>query len=125
MTTWRETAVAQNRTLTGSLVGGLLGLAGVVALLIIEALAAMIAYVGLALWSQSFFGYLVSLSRDLLNVLTDALVYFFPDQANTAFATLLGELGPKSILLLILGLVVGALVRLVLWTVKGALRSAT
>ncbi len=115
--------MAQDRTLTGSLMAGIMTLTGVVVLLIVEALAAMIVYVGLAQWSQSFFGYLVSLSRDLLNVMTDLLIYVFPAYANTAFATLLGELGPKSILLLLLGLVVGALIRLVIWTVKGAIRS--
>ncbi|MDX2258916.1 MAG: hypothetical protein NW205_08370 [Hyphomicrobiaceae bacterium] len=110
--------MAQERTLTGTLFAGILALVGVVVMLVVEVIAAMLVYMGLSLYSQSFFGWLVSLSRDVLNLLTDLLVRFFPDQANTAFATLLGELGPKSILLLLIGLVVGAMLRPLIWGVR-------
>jgi hypothetical protein len=37
---------------------------------------------------------------------------FFAGSSSTAYASLFGELGPKSMLLLLIGLVVAAIVRL-------------
>ena len=38
-----------------------------------------------------------------------------PTLSNTAYATLLGELGPKAMLLLLVGLTVGAVIRFIAW----------
>lgn len=83
--------------------------------LIIELVVAMLVYVYLALYNLELFGSLVRLARDVLNIMIAQLEYFFPEQTNTAYATLIGELGPKSILLLLIGLTVGALIRLIGW----------
>lgn len=96
--------------------------AGVIALLMIvvifEVVVAMLAYMYLALNHIEMFGYLVGLSRDVLNLFAEQLKKFSPDFALRADTTLLGELGPKSILLLLIGLTVAAVGRLGGWIAK-------
>src|SRR5712691_3899585 len=83
----------------------------IVLLLVVELLATMLVYSYLNLYHLSTFGYLVRLARSVLDVLTGQLEYWLPVSANSAYATLIGELGPKSILLLILGLVTATVIR--------------
>jgi riboflavin transporter FmnP len=45
--------------------------------------------------------------------------------ANAAYATLIGELGPKSILLLLIGLVAGVVVRFVVRLLRRLVSRAT
>lgn len=96
--------------------------ASVIALLmivvIVEVVVAMFAYMHLALNHIETFGYLVGLSRDVLNLFADQLKKFSPDFALRADTTLLGELGPKSILLLLIGLTVSAVGRLGGWIAR-------
>ena len=87
-------------------------------LVIVEVVIAMIAYMYLALNHLETFGYLVGLSRDVLNLFADQLKQYAPEYALRADTTLLGELGPKSILLLLIGLVVSAIGRLTGWMVR-------
>jgi hypothetical protein len=86
--------------------------------LVVEMLAAMLAYAYLNIYQIDTFGYLIKLSR---NILTTMLVFFEtyapPDLANRAYATLLGEIGPKSLMLLVLGLAVSTLIRLLVWVI--------
>ncbi len=86
-----------------------------IGLLIVELVVAMLVYVYLALYNLELFGSLVRVARDVLNIMIDQMEYFFPAQTNTAYATLIGELGPKSILLLLIGLTVGAIIRMLGW----------
>jgi hypothetical protein len=86
--------------------------------LAVEAIVAMFAYMYLALNHVELFGHLVSFSRDVLNLFANQLEAWAPDFANQAYTTLLGELGPKSILLLLIGLTVGAILRLIGWTIR-------
>lgn len=79
--------------------------------LIIEVFAAMLVYIYLDLYHRSFFGDLVGLARELLVSFTTYLTNITPDFANQANTSLLGEFGAKSILLLVIGLVVSALLR--------------
>jgi hypothetical protein len=83
--------------------------------LVLEVLAAMLAYMYLNLYQIETFGYLIGLSRNLLNQFAVHLEQLSPAIANQAYATILGELGPKSILLLFIGLGVSAAIRLVIW----------
>lgn len=103
-------------------------LAGVITLLLlyvaVEVVVAMFAYMYLALNHVETFGTLISFSRDLLNLFANQLEQFSPELANRAYTTLLGELGPKSILLLLIGLIVGALGRLIGWLVRRWIHSA-
>lgn len=85
---------------------------------IFEVIVAMLAYMYLALNHVQTFGYLVGLSRDVLNLFANQLELWAPELANQAYTTLLGELGPKSILLLLIGVIVGALVRLAGWCAR-------
>jgi len=97
-------------------------LAGVITLLLlyvaVEVIVAMSAYMYLALNHVETFGTLISFSRDVLNLFANQLEQFSPELANRAYTTLLGELGPKSILLLLIGLIVGAVGRLISWMVR-------
>ncbi len=86
---------------------------------IIEAIVSMVAYMYLALNHVETFGYLVGVSRDLLNLFAQQLEQWSPDLSNQANTTLLGEFAPKSILLLLIGLIVSALGRLIGWSVRG------
>ena len=91
---------------------------------VIEVIVAMFAYMYLALNHVEIFGTLISFSRDVLNLFANQLEQFSPELANRAYTTLLGELGPKSILLLLIGLIVGALGRLISWIVRRWIQSA-
>ncbi len=92
--------------------------------LLVEVFAAMAVYMYLNLSYTNAFGYLVSLAQQLLSLFTVYLVQLFPETANRAFATILGEMGPKSILLLVMGLVVSAVVRLLIWTIAKSFEGA-
>jgi hypothetical protein len=85
---------------------------------LIEVVVAMVAYMYLALNHVETFGHLVAFSRDVLNLFANQLEQWSPDLATQAYTTLLGELGPKSILLLLIGLVVSAIGRLATWTAR-------
>lgn len=85
---------------------------------VVEVVVAMFAYMYLALNHVEIFGTLISFSRDVLNLFANQLEEFFPEFTNRAYTTLLGELGPKSILLLLIGLTVSALGRLITWLAR-------
>jgi hypothetical protein len=85
---------------------------------IVEVVVAMVAYMYLALNHVETFGHLVAFSRDVLNLFANQLEQWAPDLATQAYTTLLGELGPKSILLLLIGLAVSAIGRLATWTAR-------
>ncbi len=103
--------------------------ASVIALLmifvVVEVVVAMFAYMYLALNHIETFGYLIGLSRDVLNLFADQLKSVSPDFALRADTTLLGELGPKSILLLLIGLTVSAVGRLGGWIFRRLYARAT
>jgi hypothetical protein len=93
-------------------------LAALAVYVVVEVVVAMAAYMYLALNHMETFGHLVAFSRDVLNLFANQLEHWAPDLATQAYTTLLGELGPKSILLLLIGLVVSALGRLATWTAR-------
>jgi hypothetical protein len=90
---------------------GVGAVAYVVVLLIIELITAMLVYMYLNLYHVPTFGALVRFAKGVLDTIAGQLVYWFPGTANAAYATLIGELGPKSILLLLIGLLSGVVVR--------------
>jgi hypothetical protein len=89
--------------------------------LVVEIFLAMATYVYLNIYHPYTFGSLIRLSRSLLDGFTTYLKGFSPELANRAYATLLGELGPKSVLLLLIGLIVSALARLIIWSIRRSL----
>jgi hypothetical protein len=80
-------------------------------LLVVEVFLTMLVYTLLNWWSLNVFGALVRFSASVLEGMKSLILMVMPGQANTVYATLLGELGPKAILLLLIGLVVAAVVR--------------
>jgi hypothetical protein len=79
--------------------------------LIIEIFAAMLAYIYLDLYHRDLFGNLVGIAREILNSFTLHLTNIAPEFASQANKSLLGEFGAKSILLLVIGLLVSAVLR--------------
>lgn len=79
--------------------------------LVAEIFAAMLVYIYLDLYHRSFFGNLVGLAREILNSFTRNLTNIAPEFTNQANMSLLGEFGAKSILLLVIGLLVSAVLR--------------
>ena len=84
---------------------------GTLLLLVIEVVLTMVVYTFLNLKFLDTFGYLVRMSRTVLDWMGSLLLTLLPGSANAAYATLLGELGPKAILLLLIGLVVATIMR--------------
>lgn len=80
-------------------------------LLVAELLAAMLIYMYLNLYHVALFGHLVRDARYILDALVSQMEYWLPVSANAAYATLIGELGPKSLLLLLIGLVSAMFIR--------------
>jgi hypothetical protein len=103
--------------LFASLLRTLAGIVYVVVLLVVELIVAMLVYVYLNLYHVQTFGALVRFAKDVLDTTLGQLEYWFPQSANAAYATLVGELGPKSILLLLIGLISGVVVRFLVGTI--------
>ena len=82
-----------------------------IVLLVVEVFLTMLVYTYLNLKFLDTFGYLVRLASSVLEAMKSVLLTVVPGSANAAYATLFGELGPKAILLLLIGLVVAAIVR--------------
>lgn len=90
-----------------------LAVAYVIVLLVVELVTAMLVYIYLNLYHLDTFGALVRFAKVVLDTLIGQMEYWAPVSANVAYATLIGELGPKSILLLLIGLVAGVVVRFI------------
>lgn len=88
-------------------------LLAIVAMLIVELVLTIVVYTGLNLYNFQFFGQLVRFAGTVLETMAGLMERVFSGSANAAYASLFGELGPKSMLLLLIGLVVAAIVRLV------------
>ncbi len=116
----------EDRSLSYSFIGGIgslvMALVMSVALVFIELMAALFTYFYLAIFERERFGTLIGYAREVLNFSIGQIEMWFPAFTNAANATLIGELAPKSMLLLLIGLVVGALIRLLLWMVSRVVR---
>jgi hypothetical protein len=99
------------RILLITLLQTVLAVVSVSVLLLAELLTAMLVYIYLNLYHLATFGYLVRLSRSVLDVIAGQLDYWLPKSSNVVYATLIGELGPKSILLLLIGLLSAFVIR--------------
>ena len=98
-------------------------LARFVGMVLLELILAIAIYTYLALSHLETFGWLVKLSKDILDMLIAWMEFLMPELANRAYATLLGELGPKAMLLLLTGLIAGALFRLIVWLISAAMNA--
>ncbi|HFB2048516.1 MAG: hypothetical protein HRT83_03735 [Hyphomicrobiaceae bacterium] len=88
----------------------------------LELVLAVFVYTYLATFDLQTFSRLVKISKDILDFLITRMEIFLPEITNSAYATLIGELDPKSMLLLLTGLVMGAFFRLFVWLIS-ALRT--
>lgn len=103
--------------LVGRVIGGVIGVIG---LLILELVATMLVYTWLNLYRlDTTFGWLVRLSKSVLDIWASQLDVWFKGSSNAAYGTLFGELSPKAILLLLIGLVVGTLMRGLIKLIRG------
>jgi hypothetical protein len=121
--------MSEDRSLSYSFIGGIgslvMALVMSVVLVFIELMAALFTYFYLAIFEREWFGTLIGYAREVLNFSIGQIEIWFPAFTNAANATLIGELAPKSMLLLLIGLVVGALIRLLLWMVGRVVRMVT
>ncbi len=121
--------MSREHSLSYSFVSGIVGIAVAlltsVVLLFVELMAALFTYFYLAIYERELFGSLIGTAREVLNFSIGQIEFWFPSFTNAANATLIGELAPKSMLLLLIGLVVGAIIRLALWMVSRVVRMAT
>lgn len=121
--------MSEDRSLSYSFIGVLgalvMALVTSVILVFVELMAALFTYFYLAMFEREWFGTLIGYSREVLNFCIGQIELWFPAFSNAANATLIGELAPKSMLLLLIGLVVGALIRLLLSIVGRLLRAVT
>lgn len=88
------------------------------ALVVVELMAALLTYFYLANYDRELFGALVGYAKSALDFCVGQLEFWVPSFSNAANATLVGELSAKAMLLLIIGLVVGAVIRFTLWLVS-------
>ena len=86
-------------------------IAEILILLLVELVAAMLIYIYLNLYHVTLFGQLVRDARYVLDALVSQMEYWLPISSNSAYATLIGELVPKSLLLLLIGLVSAMVIR--------------
>jgi hypothetical protein len=104
--------------LLASVLRTILSVLQVIVLLVVELVVAMLVYGYLNLYHVETFGALVRLAKSVLDAVLAQLDYWFPLSANAAYATLVGELGPKSILLLLIGLISGVAVRFLVRSIR-------
>lgn len=121
--------MSADRSLSFSFFGAigslLMAIVTAVVLVFIELMAALFTYFYLAIFEREWFGTLIGYSREVLNFSIGQIELWFPAFTNAANATLIGELAPKSMLLLLIGLVVGAVIRLLLWMLTRMVRAVT
>lgn len=101
----------QRGSLVGSVGGASVSLIGAMLLLAVELIVTMLVYTYLNLKHVETFGWMVRQADVLRSVLAAQLEFWLPSSSNAAYATLIGELGPKAILLLVIGLLVGTVLR--------------
>ncbi|MFT3730005.1 MAG: hypothetical protein QM780_01080 [Hyphomicrobium sp.] len=93
-----------------------------VVLLVVELILTILVYTALNVYSFEFFGELVRFAGGVLDALAGLVERFFSGSSSTAYASLFGELGPKSMLLLLIGLAVAAIVRLLTSLIRALTR---
>lgn len=87
-------------------------------LLIVELILTLLVYIGLNNSSLELFGWLVRMAGSVLDVTVSLFERLFAGSANAAYASVFGELGPKAMLLLLIGLFVAAVVRVITGLVR-------
>jgi hypothetical protein len=92
-------------------------LARVAFMVVLELFSALLIYMYLAVYNRELFASLIRFSNWVLNASIKPTLALFPELEGQAYLTLVGELAPKAMLLLLIGLTVGAFYRLAGWLV--------
>jgi hypothetical protein len=87
----------------------------VAVMVVLELFSALLTYMYLAVFNRDLFATLIQFSDWVLNASIKPTLALFPALEGQAYLTLIGELAPKAMLLLLIGLSVGALFRLLAW----------
>ena len=90
----------------------------VAVMVVLELFSALLIYMYLAVYDRDLFASLIQFSDWVLNASVKPTLALFPELEGQAYLTLVGELAPKAMLLLLIGLSVGAVFRLVAWLVR-------
>lgn len=94
-------------------------LVGTVILLVVELITTVLVYTSLNIYNFELFGKLVRFAGEVLETMSTFVSNVFAGAtADSAYASLFGELGPKSMLLLLIGLVVAAIFRLLITAIR-------
>lgn len=92
---------------------------GTFVLLLVELVLTLAVYIALNVYSLELFGSLVRMAGSVLETTASLFERLFAGSANAAYASVFGELGPKAMLLLLIGLFVAAIVRLLTGLARG------
>jgi len=84
-------------------------------MVVLELFAALVVYMYLAVYNRGLFASLIRFSDWVLTASVKPTLSLFPSLEGQAYLTLVGELAPKAMLLLLIGLTVGAAMRLLGW----------
>ena len=90
-------------------------------MVVLELFAALLIYMYLAVYNRELFASLIQFSDWVLNTSIKPTLALFPKLEGQAYLTLVGELAPKAMLLLLIGLTVGAVFRLLGWLLSAML----
>jgi len=90
-------------------------------MVVLELFSALLIYMYLAVYDRGLFGNLIQFSDWVLNTSIKPTLALFPKLEGQAYLTLVGELAPKAMLLLLIGLTVGAVFRLLGWLLTAML----
>ena len=81
-------------------------------MVVLELFTALLTYMYLAVYNRDLFASLIRFSDWVLNASVKPTLALFPALEGQAYLTLIGERAPKAMLLLLIGLLVGAVFRL-------------
>lgn len=87
----------------------------VAVMVVLELFTTLLIYIYLATYQRDFFGSLIGFADGVLTASIKPTLALFPELERQANLTVLGELAPKAMLLLLIGLTVGAIFRLLGW----------
>jgi hypothetical protein len=94
-------------------------------MVVLELFASLLIYMYLAVYNRDLFASLIRFSDWVLNTSIKPTLALFPALEGQAYLTLVGELAPKAMLLLLIGLSVGAVIRLLAWIVSRLLTGSS
>ena len=84
-------------------------------MVVLELFTTLLIYIYLANYQRDIFAGLIRFSDGVLTTSIKPTLAVFPELEGQAYLTVVGELAPKAMLLLLIGLTVGAIFRIFGW----------